>query len=144
MYNEYRNKLVGLITCWALVPPATLHHVEGKNTTLTWICCSWVLRRSLTSQVISVAFYSERENSDKFCAEALISTWGSLTCRKPTTREPRFYFPYEGFLRSEKNPSTPAGFEPGNLGSSGEYDNHGTIGVDRDNDVTSWPQLRPQ
>ena len=27
----------------------------------------------LTSQVISVAFYSEREKSDKFCSEALIS-----------------------------------------------------------------------
>ena len=27
----------------------------------------------LTSQVISVAFYSEREKSDKFCSKALIS-----------------------------------------------------------------------
>ena len=27
----------------------------------------------LTSQVISVAFYREREKSDKFCSEALIS-----------------------------------------------------------------------
>ena len=27
----------------------------------------------LTSQIISVAFYSEREKSDKFCSEALIS-----------------------------------------------------------------------
>ena len=27
----------------------------------------------LTSQVISVAFYSEREKSDKFCSETLIS-----------------------------------------------------------------------
>ena len=27
----------------------------------------------LTSQVISVALYSERENSDKFCSEAPIS-----------------------------------------------------------------------
>ena len=26
----------------------------------------------LTSQVISVAFYSEREKSDKFCSQALI------------------------------------------------------------------------
>ena len=25
----------------------------------------------------------------------------------------------------------PAGFEPANLGSSGEYDNHGTTGVDK-------------
>ena len=27
----------------------------------------------LTSEVISVAFYTEREKSDKFCTEALIS-----------------------------------------------------------------------
>ena len=27
----------------------------------------------LTSQIISVAFYSEREKSDKFCSEAVIS-----------------------------------------------------------------------
>ena len=27
----------------------------------------------LTSQVISVTFYSEREKSDEFCSEALIS-----------------------------------------------------------------------
>ena len=27
----------------------------------------------LTSQVIRIAFYSEREKSDKFCSEALIS-----------------------------------------------------------------------
>ena len=37
---------------------------------------------------------------------------------------------YSGFLCSEKNPSTPAGFEPAKLGSSGEYYNHGTTGVD--------------
>ena len=29
-----------------------------------------------------------------------------------------------------KNPSTSAGFEPANLGSSGEYDNHWTTGID--------------
>ena len=50
----------------------------------------------LTSQVISVAFYSEREMSDKFCSEVLISAWGSFTCRKYTTRDPRLYFPSEG------------------------------------------------
>ena len=37
---------------------------------------------------------------------------------------------YSGFLCSEKNPSTLAGFEPVNLGFSGEYDNHRTTGVD--------------
>ena len=37
---------------------------------------------------------------------------------------------YSGFLHSEKNPSTPAGIEPANLRSRGEYDNHWTTGVD--------------
>ena len=37
---------------------------------------------------------------------------------------------YSGFLRSKKNQSTTHGFEPVNLGSSGEYDKHGTTGVD--------------
>ena len=50
----------------------------------------------LTSQVISVAFYREREKSDKFCSEALISASGSFTCRKHTTRDPRLFFPSEG------------------------------------------------
>ena len=36
---------------------------------------------------------------------------------------------YSGFMLW-KNPLTPAGIEPANLGSSGEYDNHGTTGVD--------------
>ena len=89
----------------------------------------------LTSQIIRVAFHSEREKSDKFCSEAPISASGCFTCRKSTTRDPRLYFPSEGsnfseFLRSEKNPSTPAEFEPANLGSSGKYDNHGTTWVD--------------
>ena len=88
----------------------------------------------LTSQVISIAFYSECEKSNKFCSEALISAWGSFTCVKSTTRDPRFYFPSEGSHARDfyalKNPSTPAGFEPANLGSSGEYDNQGTTVVD--------------
>ena len=50
----------------------------------------------LTSQVISVTFYSEREKFDKFCSEALISAWGSFTCYKSKTRDPRLYFPSEG------------------------------------------------
>ena len=47
-------------------------------------CCNWVLRRSLTSQVIIVAFYNECEKSYKVCSEALISDWGSFTCLKST------------------------------------------------------------
>ena len=50
----------------------------------------------LTSQVISITFYSEREKSDKVCSEALISVWGFFTCRKSTTWDPRLYFPSEG------------------------------------------------
>ena len=83
----------------------------------------------LTSQVISVASYNEREKSDKFCSEALISAWGSFTCRKSMTRDPRLYFHSEGSHTQDfyalKNPSTPVGFEPANLGTSGVYDNHG-------------------
>ena len=82
----------------------------------------------LTSQVISVAFYSERENYDKFCSEALILAWGSFTCRKSMTRDPGFIsLLKEVILRIFmlwKTPLTPARFEPTNLGSSGEYDNH--------------------
>ena len=74
----------------------------------------------LISQAISVAFYSEREKSDKFFLEHLMSAWGSLTCRKSATRDPRLYFPYEGSHTQDfyalKNPLTPAGFEPANLG----------------------------
>ena len=88
----------------------------------------------LTSQVISVAFYSEREKSGKFCSEALISAWGSFTCRKSTTQDSRFYLPSEGSHTQDfyalNNPSTPTAFEPMNLGSSGECDNHGTTGLD--------------
>ena len=89
-------------------------------------CCCWVLRHFLTSQVISIASDIEREKSDKFSSEAPISAWGSFTCRKSTTRYPSTALlpfqrkTYAGFLRSE-NPSTPIGFEPANLGSSGEY-----------------------
>ena len=97
-------------------------------------CCCWVSRRSLTSQVINVAFYVERKKSDKFCLEALISDWGSFTCRKSTTRDQRLYFPSEESHTQDfyalKNLSTSAGFEPANLGTTGEYDNHWTTGVD--------------
>ena len=50
------------------------------------------------------------------------------------TREPRLHFPSERSHIQDfyalKNPSTPAGIEPANLGSRGEYDNHWTTGVD--------------
>ena len=50
----------------------------------------------LTSQVISVTFYSEHEKTDKFCSEALISACSSFICRKSTTGDPWLYFPSEG------------------------------------------------
>ena len=88
----------------------------------------------LTSQVISITFYSEQEKSEKFCSEALISAWGSFTCCKSTTWDPQLYFPSEGSHTQDfyalKNPLTPARSELANLGCSGEYDNHGTTGVD--------------
>ena len=98
-------------------------------------CCCCVLRHFLTSLVIRVASDIEGEKCDKFCSEALISAWGSFTCRKSTTRNPRLYFPSEGshtqdFYALKKNPSNPAGIEPVNLGSRGEYNNHWTTGVD--------------
>ena len=47
--------------------------------------------------------------------------------------DPRLYFPSGGSHTQDfyalKNPSTPDGFQPVNHGSSGEYDNHGTTGV---------------
>ena len=94
----------------------------------------WGFATLLTFQVISVAFYSERKESDKFCSEAVISAWGSFTSHKSTRRDPRLYFPSEGSRTQDftlwKNPSTSAGIEPANLGTRGEYDNHGTTGVD--------------
>ena len=65
-------------------------------------CSCWVLRCSLTYHVLSAAFYIEREKSDKFCSEALISAWSSSTCRKSTTRDRRDVltsFPKEVLLR---------------------------------------------
>ena len=94
----------------------------------------FVFMMLLTSQVISVAFCNEREKTDKFYSEALISAWGSFTCRKSTRRDTRLYFPSEGsdtrdIYALKKNPSAPAGFEPANLRSRGEYNNHRIIGV---------------
>ena len=60
---------------------------------------SWVISGhvcSITSQVISVAFYIEREKTDKFCSEALISAWGYFMCSKSTTRKQWLYFPSKG------------------------------------------------
>ena len=37
------------------------------------VVVDWGFTTLLTSQVISVAFYSEHEKPDKFCSEALIS-----------------------------------------------------------------------
>ena len=88
----------------------------------------------LTSQVISIVSYSEREKSDKFCSEALfrlevllraINLWHGTHGITSLPKEVILWI-----FTLWKNPSSPAGFEPANLGSSGEYDNHGTTGVD--------------
>ena len=47
-------------------------------------------RTLLTSQIFSVASYSEREKSDKFCSEALISALSSFMCCKAMTRDHGF------------------------------------------------------
>ena len=41
-----------------------------------------------------------------------------------------------------KNPSTPAGIEPANLGSRGEYDNHWTSGVDKSQITIKLPSRK--
>ena len=69
----------------------------------------------LTCQVISIAFYSERDKSDKYSSEALISASGSFMCRESTTRDLRLYFPCEEshtLLRSEKIHRPRPGFNP--------------------------------
>ena len=88
-------------------------------TLMAMLCYNLVLRHSVTSQVISVAFYIQRQKCDKFCSEALIS---AVKIRLGTN----------GFASLSKEVRilrlTPAGIEPANLGSSGEYDNHWTTG----------------
>ena len=117
------------ITCWILLLLLLTVHCFFLQVVIVDLGFTTLL----TSQVISVAFYNEHEKSDKFCWEALILAWDSFTCCKSTTRDPWLYFPSEGShtqdLYALKNPSTPAGFEPAHLRSSGEYDNHGTTGV---------------
>ena len=92
-----------------------------------FVLVSWVLWHFLTSQVISVALYIECEKSDEFCS-------GSFGLRFLRHRTNSFTsLPKEVILRIFKlwkNPSTLAGFEPENLESSSEYDNHRTTGVD--------------
>ena len=67
-------------------------HVRFVNV----LSCCWVLLHVLTSKVISVVSDIEREKSNKFLSEGLISAWGTFTSRKSTTRDPRLYFPSEG------------------------------------------------
>ena len=86
----------------------------------------------LTSQVISIAFYSEREKSDKFCSEALILACGSFMCHKSTTRDPRLYFPSEkshtqDFYALKKS------IDPGWVWTcKPQYDNHGVYKLEGD------------
>ena len=79
---------------------------------------AWGFTTLLTSQVISVIFYSEREKSDKFCSEVLISAWGSFSAvnlRHGThgfTSLQKKVIIYSGFLRSEKIHRFRPGFNP--------------------------------
>ena len=112
----------------------TFEETHGDPEENLCCCYCWLLRHFLTSYVISVASDIERDKSDKFCSEALILAWGSFTCHKSTTRDPRLYFPSEGshtqdFYALEKIHQ----IEPTNLRSSGEYDNHWTTRVDSTN-----------
>jgi hypothetical protein len=68
-----------------------------------------------------------RNGRFEFCLRTLLVLFipeGSFTCRKSTTWDRRLYFPSEGSFITLKNPSTSAGIEPANLGSSGEHANH--------------------
>ena len=85
---------VGSIFCLRFFPGFSLN--RKTNVRKFWPVADLGFMTLLTSQVISVAFYSEREKFDKFCSEALISAWGSFTCRKSTTQDPRLYFPSKG------------------------------------------------
>ena len=106
----------------------TTEHLNVTLNLIKFVVVDLGFTTLLTSQVISVAFYSEREKSDKFCSEAVISAC-SFTCRKSTLC---------------KNPSTPVGYEPANLGSSVEYDNHGTTGVYSSEELRSTEAVSPR
>ena len=114
--NKQQNTSANILTTCSsiIIMPMSLNYItwikvweqifnnalfSGHNIKYPFIngcCCSWVLQSSLTSQVIKVAFYIEREMSDKFCSEAPISAWGTFTCRKSTTWDERLYFSSEG------------------------------------------------
>ena len=80
----------------------------------------WVFTTPLTSQAISVALYSERQKSDKFCSEALFRLevllravnlrHGGLTALRPFRRKS-----YSGFLRFEKIHRLRPGLNPRTL-----------------------------
>ena len=95
----------------------------------------------LTSQVISVAFNIKREKSKTFCSEVQISAWGSFTCHKSTIRDARFYFPSKGSHTQDfyalKKTIDPGRVWTRELGSSVEYDNHGTTRVKGKNSSSS-------
>ena len=97
--------------------------ISASSLNIYIVVVDWGFTTLLTAQVISMTFYSERGKYDKFCSEALISAWGSLTCRKSTTRDPQLYFPSEGCPTQDfyalRKSIDPAGFEPANLRSSG-------------------------
>ena len=72
-----------------------------------------------SSQVISVTFYSEHGKYNKFCSEALISAWGSFTCRESMTQDPWLYFPSKG-SHTEDFYSLKKSINPGNAPHSSD------------------------
>ena len=102
-------------------------HIPNSSQTVTAINgtqLSWELQILLQPKLVDKCYttasiihshrraaYIERENSDKFCSEALIQASLSSTCSKPTARDFRRKS-YSGFLRSEKIHGSRPGLNP--------------------------------
>ena len=113
-------------------PVSQIHspHLLAGATGISSVVVVLGLMTLLPSQVISVAFYSEHEKPNKVCTEALISAWGSFTCRKSTIRDSRLYFPTEGshtqdFYSLKKIHRPRPDLNPRTSDPVAKYDNHG-------------------
>ena len=99
----------------------------------------------LMSQVINVAFYNWAWKVRQILLRGSNFGLRFFYVSLIYYTDPQLYFPSEGtqtqYFYALKNPSTTDGFEPVNLGSSGEHDNHGNTGVDvPDNMHSCQPQ----
>ena len=70
------RSLVTFFSGYLPFSPATISIPPFLHTRIIHIevVVDWGFTTHLTSQAICVAFYSEREKSDKFCSEAVISS----------------------------------------------------------------------